>query len=220
MNKPWATQEVSAAHKYDDVIDYHHLDQFVEFCNNIPFGAAQLHSNWPGIKILDLGCGNARVILALNNKLDSKQRYFYIGTDINEYALNAGRRVLKAREGSHFELLNFDVDNIPWEEPKVASTYRHNICLIDSTLHMFYNPIGVLNECDKYCDTIYITRNKLELQTGIYQGMFKWGGMTNDSPYWQFSKQFFDDFATKTNRDITYEIGPMPQTFNIIMVEK
>lgn len=220
MSKPWSTEAVSIAHKYNEVKDYHHLDKFVEFCNNMPFGGACIHSDWPGIKILDLGCGNARVVITLNNNLNKDIKYKYIGTDINEFALEAGRTHLEVRSGSYFELLNFDVDDVPWKERKVASTYRHNICLIDSTLHMFYNPIDVLKECSKYCDTIYITRNKLEIDSGIRQGQFKWGGMTENSPYWAFSKQFFNEFAKNSNRTISYGPGPTPETYSIIMTEK
>jgi SAM-dependent methyltransferase len=204
--KPWATEEVAVSHNYITVTETSHLDRFVSYCNVVDHIAP--------IRILDLGCGNARLVLSLNKYLISS--YYYVGTDISEPALKAGREQLIAKQNSTFELFLFDVDETPWDKSKFLDK-KYDICLIDSTLHMFYEPVKVLEECVKYCNIIYITRNKLEVPSGIQRTLFKWGGMTEDSPYWKFSKVFFDHFAINYGKEIKYEAGPTPETFNIIV---
>jgi SAM-dependent methyltransferase len=223
IEKPWATKEVAIAHKYDIVEETTHLNKFVTYCNNLP---PSIWSDFPGIKILDLGCGNGRVAISLNKYFDYSRRYFYLGTDINEEALIAGREKLTPNDGSYIKLINFDVDKTPWDaniildrrnDSSSMNLLKYDVCLIDSTLHMFYKPLDVLNEVEKYCDRIYITRNKLELPSGIQMALFKWGGMTTDSPYWKFSKELFDNWASIRSKKITYESGPTPETYNIII---
>ncbi len=221
VSKPWSTKEVALAHKYDIVEETTHLNKFISYCNDLPLSTL---SDFPGIKILDLGCGNGRVVISLNKYYSGpfyNGKYFYLGTDINEEALIAGRENLTPNEGCYVKFINFDVDKTPWDADiildKGSALIKYDVCLIDSTLHMFYKPLDVLNEVSKYCDRIYITRNKLELSSGIEVSTFKWGGMTTDSPYWKFSKEFFDNWASIRNKKVTYESGPTPETYNIVI---
>lgn len=215
IEKPWAAKKVAIAHKYDVVEETTIFNKFVTYCNNLP---PSTWSDFPGIKILDLGCGNGRVVISLNKYFDYSRRYFYLGTDINEEALIAGREKLTPNDDSFIKLINFDVDKTPWNKDTIlGGLLKYDICLIDGTLNMFYKPLDVLNEVSKYCDRIYIMRNKLELSSGIQMASYKWGGMTTDSPYWKFSKEFFDNWASIRNKKVAYEPGPFTGTYNIII---
>lgn len=218
VSKPWSTKEVAMAHNYLEINETSHLNKFIEYCNDL---LPSVHSDFMGIKILDLGCGNGRLAISLNKLLNNQ--YIYVGIDINEDALNAGRKI-NPKDGSTIKLLNFDVDKTPWNNDTILmhgdgneNLIKYDICLIDSTLHMFYKPLDVLNEVSKFCNIIYITRNKLELSSGIQMGLFKWGGMVEDSPYWKFSQELFDNWARFRNMNVIYEIGPTPETYNIIL---
>jgi SAM-dependent methyltransferase len=214
MVKQWSRNEVAIAHMYQNVERASHLDSFVNFCKK-----------YDNPKILDLGCGNGRVCISLNDVI---KKYSYLGLDINELALKSGNEYFYGENNIKLQL--FDVDDVPWKD-----IGKFDICLIDSTLHMFDKPKEVLDECLKICDTIFITRNKIELDNDesitiadseqvrrfIYTKLsvctsFTWGGMERDSVYWKFSRKFFESFGTK----IVYNKGPTPETFEIIMEKK
>lgn len=153
---------------------------FINYCNKLRLST---QNNFQKIKILDLDCNNGRIIISLNKHC--KKDYFYLGLDINKFALKAGLKKIKPKLNSEMSPIYFDIDKTPLDQ-NIILTYKNNtkttnllkydICLIDGTLHMFCNPISVLEEVNKFYNKIYIKRNKLEIPKGIIFSTYKCEG--------------------------------------------
>lgn len=191
-NKPWAKDETAILLGYNSVTVTHHLDNFIAYCNNI--------KGLPFLKILDLGCGNGRVVLSLNDNLSKD--FHYTGLDINKVCVNSGNNQIMARNRCSFKLYYCDVD-----ESRIKDKF--DVCLIDSALSMMERPMSVLENVQEYCDRIYISRIHLANKTSNVG--HNWG--TGQGIMWVFSDKDFHYSDFRTTIEPSLHVG----LFDVIM---
>jgi len=193
--KPWAKDETANLLGYGIVAITHHLDNFIKYCNDIK--GAQL------LKILDLGCGNGRVILSLNNNLT--KNFDYVGLDLNKVCVDSGNTQIKVRDGCYFRLSCCDVDELVIED-------IFDVCLIDSTLSMIEDPKKCLEKVQQHCDRIYIGR--IHLADKISNVGHDWG--TGPGTMWVFNEKFFHYSGFKTIIEPSLHTG----LFDVVMEKR
>lgn len=173
---PWSPKEVADAHGY-----FHNLNEISPHHDVF----ASFISGQDNARIIDIGCGNGRVL----NNLDKYSSY--LGIDTCKDLINSTTEYFKNEKNVSF--LTLDIEKDFWPETMNA----YNIIYLDSTFEMMNDPLLLLQKIIKKFDTIFF--NRLQLfdlgETSCSKGTYKWGGMREECPRWKLSKKFLNNFA-------------------------
>ena len=178
----WSKEKVVEGHGYNNVEPINNsfiTCKFLSFLNNL---------KPERIPLLDIGCGNGRIVLNFNTEL--KKSFDYHGLDCNKILVDIGNNDLSCNKESKFKLEYCNVDNLDSYE-----NYKDRIFYLDSTFQMLANPEKSLELMIKSTDLIIF--NRLRINNSLdkpEEGKFKWGGMDNYSPCWYFPEIFFENF--------------------------
>ena len=143
-------------------------------------------------KIVEIGCGNGRVLNALNLK-NIKQ---YVGYDINNHFVKKAKEVWGKHDNVKFICANIE---------DVTDIEETDVVYIDSVLQMLENPYVTLRKLLNITNCIMISRTRLTPGTYENKGKFKWSGMTEKATNWEFSEENMKEFALNNNAEIIRE---------------
>lgn len=177
MSTLWSNKKVAEAHGYFsnlNEISSHH-DAFASFVKNKE-----------DARIVDIGCGNGRVL----NNLDNYSKYLGIDTCEELTALSA--KHFKDNDKASFLTMDFEKD--VW--PEMMSDY--NVAYFDSTFAMMEDPLSLLKKIIEIFETVFFARLQIFNldQRHAEKDSYKFGGMEEYSTLWKFSESFFENFCS------------------------
>ena len=172
----WSQEGVVEAHLYNTIIKDNggHIIPVIDYLNR------NISEN---LKVLDMGCGNARFYL--NLKEDYIKDFFYVGMDCNKYLVDIANNI----EDKNIKTIHVDLDNITINDLKDYSDY---LIYFDSTLGMLKEPQKILNILKDITNNILLTRCLIldNIEKDRYQEKM-WSGMNKPSPNWIISPNTF-----------------------------
>ncbi len=172
----WAQEAIVYTHSYNTIIKDkgNHLIPVIDYLNR------NISEN---LKVLDMGCGNARFYLHL--KEDYIKDFFYVGMDCNKYLVDIANNI----EDENIKAIHVDLDNINVNDLKDYSDY---LIYFDSTLGMLKEPQKILNIIKDITNDILLTRCRIldNIEKDRYQEQM-WSGMNKPSPNWIISPNTF-----------------------------
>ena len=143
-------------------------------------------------KIVEIGCGNGRLL----NALDLKEIKQYVGYDINNDFVKKAKEVWGKHDNVKFICANIE---------DVTDIEETDVVYIDSVLQMLENPYVTLRKLLNITNCVMISRTRLTPGTYEKKGKFKWGGMTEKATNWEFSEKNMKEFALNNNAEIIRE---------------
>lgn len=189
--KFWKRSDIAAKLGYLNIVETNHLNNFIHFCNMKSCK-----------KILDIGCGNGRVLLSINKEIPD---FDYTGVDINKECIDVASQIKVSNGKYKFVLADMDSLNI---------TENYDICLIDSTLSMIDEPKRCLDISVQFCKYVMITRAHI-VKEETYKNNIYYQNFDQDGICWFFNKSFFDYSVCSTNISLRQD-----GMFDIIMEKK
>mgnify|MGYP003145035664 FL=1 len=176
-DNPWSPRKVAEAHGY-----FSNLDEASS--HHEPF--ASFIEDKEDARIVDIGCGNGRVL----NNLNTYSKY--LGIDTCKELISLSEKHFKDNDKASF--LTMDIEKDVW--PKIMSYY--NVAYFDSPFEMLEDPLSLLKKITEIFETVFFLRLRIfDLgEIDAEKGSNKWEGMEEDSPCWKFSKSFFDNFSS------------------------
>lgn len=180
--KNWATEQVAKDHGYLNTLESHPGHQeFARYLEQMEFRPI----------VLDIGCGNGRVLLDIEPYVSA-----YIGIDYNPFVIERAKEF-------------FPNHTFICSEPTILPdlTWDKVIVYFDSTLPMIEDFQTVLaNLKTKNPFSFYFGRTSFTTELNNEIGYHRWAGMTSDSILWKISKPWMDSamFPWKTNDSIRW----------------
>lgn len=181
MKSEWETEKVFKSHGYDSIkpMNDKAIDHLINYLNFL---------NLDKYNIVDMGCGNGRIILNLEKSL--KKSFNYVGFDCNKYVIDTAK---KHFNNNNYTFFYKNIDELTDEE---LAPYKNWVFLFESTLCMIDNPKKILNNIKNMTKNIILSRtlyNPLNPNIEILNKTNKWGGMENESSNWIFSQKFLEE---------------------------
>ena len=192
QHNQWARYTVAREHRYLDDASY-----TKESNKHHKVFSKWLNTNFSGenLKIIDIGCGNGRVLEIINNPPTSiLNNINYIGYDINTFCLDKAIKRYKNCKNVKFIELDIDYEKI---DEKVDIIY------IDSILPMLKNPYKTVLELLNICDYIFFNRTTIHLgDMDDIQQTNEWAGMDKEQVSWVMVEKKLNNFLEKNNLKI------------------
>ena len=185
----WENSNIIKSHFYDKVkpMNINFIDDMISYINN----NININDN-NKYNIIDIGCGNGRIIYDLKNKLNNK--FLYTGIDCNLELINIAKE-----EFNNFSNVNFIHENVDNINLNFFNNYINYIFLFESTICMVKEPIRLLTKISKITNNIILNRTWITKDENkkIYDIPMKWDGMDNYSNNYRFSLKYSIIFLYK-----------------------
>ncbi len=185
-NKQWATKEVAVQHGYLSPPSQPLPSHLAAIQAIKPILLQLRKPDADKLYISDLGCGNGRMILALEQVLGPNVPFGYVGYDFNKSCLEEAGRNFPDRF-----FMTMDLDAYDGMAPAGS-----DLVILDSTLSMVERPRELLLGLLKANRAVLVERIRVGNQT--IREEYTWGGMTQPSVNWAFSPSFFFEVANES----------------------
>jgi len=187
----WSTYSTASRHGYLDESSYHfsankHHKLFTDWIN----------SNFSGndLKIIDLGCGNGRVVELLNHPTNKLNNFNYIGYDINTFCLDKAREKYKNYKNIKFIELDIEYEKL---------VEKADVIYIDSILPMFENPYETILELLDMCNYIFFNRTSINpSDNDDVKQTNQWSGMDKGQVSWVMYEKKLNNFIQENKLNI------------------
>ena len=178
--KQWSLDSVVYAHNYDSIqyTSPSHHDIFINWINS------EFNKK---IDVIDIGGGNGRIYIPLKPYVNN-----YTNLDLSPKLVEISNEFFKNDPSFRSVLFDVDVESIP---------QSCDVIYIDSVLTMLEDPILTLTKLIDSCEFIFINRTDLGFPQTI-KTSYQWGGMSDNSPLWQFNIKTIIDFVEKYNSSL------------------
>jgi len=157
-------------------------------CNDDMINYINSNLQYYQYNIIDIGCGNGKIVYDLQNKLN--RTFTYTGVDCNSELINMAKNEFKDVSN-----VNFVNENVDLVDLSFFDNYVNYIFLFESTLCMVNNPKQILNKVSKLTDDIILNKTWIykDKNEYIYDIPMKWEGMTNVSNNYRFSIKYLTE---------------------------
>lgn len=156
-------------------------------------------NNSKEIKILDIGCGNARKAFVLSNHFPEKN-FYYFGIDVNKFCIEAANKHFNIVRPKNLRI-EFSIKDLNEQEISFDNKFDYAIC--DSVINMVENPEKVLKEMNASAEIIFLSRVKQTLGGEILlKDYHVWNGMKKPSVNWSFGDVFFENFFKQSQKKL------------------
>ena len=141
-------------------------------------------------KIIDLGCGNGRIIIDFKDKLNKP--FLYIGIDCCKELIEIAK---KNNEEENVYFINMDIDKI---DEYFLNKYKNYIFLFESSLCMVKYPSRILKLISQISNNILLSRIWLSKNNKIYNKPHKWPGFKDFSYNWRLTYDYLNKNTNMT----------------------
>ena len=156
-------------------------------------------SDFKNIKILDIGCGNARKAFELARIFPNKN-FYYFGIDVNRFCIEAAYKNFDLIKPNNLKL-ELHLRDLNKEEIHFNEKFDYAIC--DSVINMVEEPKKIVELMSVFAKNVFLCRVKqTRNKESIIKSYNAWSGMEVPSVNWSFNEDFFIKIFDKTSKTI------------------